>query len=403
MESLLDSAPCGYLSFTDTGLIVDVNATLLNLLGYSPGELTNQKFETVLTISSRIFFQTHFFPLLRLHNVANEVFFTLRSKDKQDLPVLVNAVRRQQEGRYLSVCIFMPVAQRQIYESEILQAKRAAEVALQSNEELIKAKQELEHYTQELDRKISQLEQKNQEYRRVTKILFHDLWEPLRKILTFTDLIEQDGQVPASTPMGTLLHRIRGAALTISTLLRSLQEFSAVDGLNEPLAQVDLNEVVAEAKQLVTKDGRDFQISTDSLPTLEGHRQQLTMLFVQLFDNSIQFCKPDVAVTITITSSLVQHNQYRVSKNRYAYVDFVQIVLQDNSYGFDNRYSESIFNLLTKLDHASQGPGVGLAICQKIVANHFGSITASSQVGKGATFTILLPLQQNHAATPNPP
>jgi sigma-B regulation protein RsbU (phosphoserine phosphatase) len=54
---------------------------------------------------------------------------------------------------------------------------------------------------------------------------------------------------------------------------------------------------------------------------------------------------------------------------------------------------------LTKLESDSPGSGVGLAICQKVVENHFGSISAQSQIGEGVTITILLPLQQRSTAT----
>ena len=78
---LLDTLPCGVVSFTDDGRIVYANATLATLLGYEPGELAGRHVETLLTVAGRIFYQTHFFPLLRLHGKAEEVFLLLRKND----------------------------------------------------------------------------------------------------------------------------------------------------------------------------------------------------------------------------------------------------------------------------------------------------------------------------------
>jgi sigma-B regulation protein RsbU (phosphoserine phosphatase) len=73
VDELLNTAPCGFLSFADDGTITTVNATLLGMLGYERDELTGRGIETILTIGSRIFYQTHFFPLVRLHGSAEEI------------------------------------------------------------------------------------------------------------------------------------------------------------------------------------------------------------------------------------------------------------------------------------------------------------------------------------------
>jgi phosphoserine phosphatase RsbU/P len=130
IDELLNNAPCGFLSFIDDGTIVMANATLQELLGYKPDELRGRKIESILPIASRIFYQTHFFPLLKLHGKAEEIYFSLRSKQGSDIPMLVNGVRQEKAGNLLNNCIFMPIHQRIQYEDEILQAKKIAEVAL---------------------------------------------------------------------------------------------------------------------------------------------------------------------------------------------------------------------------------------------------------------------------------
>ncbi|HLO47035.1 MAG TPA: response regulator [Kamptonema sp.] len=129
IDELLNNAPCGFLSFNDDGLIVMINATLSELLGYDAYSLFGKKFEMILPIASRIFYQTHFFPLLKLHGKIEEIYFSLRAKQGNDLPILINAVRRKQEENFFNDCIILPIRQRIKYEDEILKAKKVAEAA----------------------------------------------------------------------------------------------------------------------------------------------------------------------------------------------------------------------------------------------------------------------------------
>ena len=137
MDDLLNRAPCGFLTFTDEGAISAVNETLLRLLGHVEQGLFGKQIESILPVASRIFYQTHFFPLLKLHGEVQEVYFSLRSKNGEDIPVLVNAARRVREGSEVNDCIIIPMLKRRRYEDEILEAKRAAEEANRIKDVLI--------------------------------------------------------------------------------------------------------------------------------------------------------------------------------------------------------------------------------------------------------------------------
>ena len=74
----------------------------------------------------------------------------------------------------------------------------------------------------------------------------------------------------------------------------------------------------------------------------------------------------------------------------------LEIVFQDNGIGFEQEYADQIFQIFQRLHGRSEysGSGVGLAICKKVVENHNGTMTAQGELDKGATFTILLPIEQ---------
>ncbi|HEX5746470.1 MAG TPA: ATP-binding protein [Archangium sp.] len=395
MDDALNTAPCGVFSFTDDGTLVAVNGTLAEMLGYGTGELVGGRVESFLTLASRMFYQTHLFPMLRMQGKAEEIFLSLRSRSGESIPVLLNAVRKEHEGGVVNQCALIPVRNRGKYEDELLAAKRTAEEALRNNEELTRARRELELHARELDQKLSRLEQKNQELTRISTILSHDLREPIRKLSMFSSLFtQQDRQVLSATGQRSL-DRIKLQSARMEQLVMALQEFVSLDDTQEPLEDVELGDVVGGARQLVTeRAGTMMELRSEPLPVLQGRRRQLMMLFFQLLDNSVKFRRPEESPRIGIECHVIQHNTYRANTGRYHYTDFARILYADNGMGFDNRYSDYVFEALKKLDPDSPGQGIGLAICRKVVENHNGSISVESEPGRGTRFTLLLPLRQ---------
>ena len=104
-----------------------MNATLGEMLGYEPAEINSQPVNTILSSGARIFFQTHFFPILRLHGKAEEIYLSLLGKGGTAVPVLVNAVRHQFESGAVNDCIFVYMKERRHYEDALLLAKNEAE------------------------------------------------------------------------------------------------------------------------------------------------------------------------------------------------------------------------------------------------------------------------------------
>ena len=122
MDPLLDTAPCGFLSVGENGSIHMVNRTLQEWLGYPPEKLLGSQMDIILPAASRIFYQTHLFPLLSIQGHAEEVYFPLRRQDGGEIPMLVNAARREEDGDIAYHFAFMPMHQRDEYENEILRA-----------------------------------------------------------------------------------------------------------------------------------------------------------------------------------------------------------------------------------------------------------------------------------------
>ncbi|RGA01535.1 PAS domain S-box protein [Microbispora triticiradicis] len=125
-EELYEHAPCGYLSTLPDGTIIRVNRTLLELTGYDPGELTGgMRIQGLLAVGDRIFYETHFSPLLAMQSVVREIAVDMRRADGTRLPVLLNAVMRDDPG-VIRFCVFAATDRRE-YERELLRARQRAE------------------------------------------------------------------------------------------------------------------------------------------------------------------------------------------------------------------------------------------------------------------------------------
>ncbi|WP_279599227.1 PAS domain S-box protein [Methylobacterium sp. J-076] len=138
LEDLFENAPCGYASALPNGRLSRVNRTLATWLGYSAADLVGRRFLDLLTVPGKIYYETHFAPLLRLQGAFKEVAFDLLRADGTKLPVLANAVLRRDETgevRFIRVTVF-DASDRRRYERELLDARRAADQAKDALQDL---------------------------------------------------------------------------------------------------------------------------------------------------------------------------------------------------------------------------------------------------------------------------
>lgn len=165
-EAGLDDVPCGWFRVADDGRILAMNATFRALTGVAVAADETLRIEALLTSAAKIYYQVSLFPSLRLAGVMDEIYLTLRHADGGEIPVLVNARRREAER--CSDWAVVRIEQRGRWEAEVLQAKRIAEEAsrasAQKSEELGAAKRELE-------RTLAELKESNWMLRKAAEVL----------------------------------------------------------------------------------------------------------------------------------------------------------------------------------------------------------------------------------------
>lgn len=265
------------------------------------------------------------------------------------------------------------------------------------NEELASMNEEYIATNEELADSNNLLQQSNVNLQQFAYVASHDLQEPLRKIQSFSDLLSK--RYAGNLGEGiNYLHRMQNAAKRMSDLIEDLLSFSRITEHKDVIESVSLSRVVYEVlndlELLITETSA--VITTEQLPEIHGDKMQLNQLFLNLISNALKFRKPGLAPVINITGKIISGTELPSSANviRSASL-YHQIDVSDNGIGFDQQYADRIFQLFQRLHGRSQysGTGIGLAICERVTANHGGAITVTSNPGEGATFSIFLPVQ----------
>jgi signal transduction histidine kinase len=261
--------------------------------------------------------------------------------------------------------------------------------------------------------KTQKLEASNVELQKFAFVASHDLREPLRKIITFSSMLETSLENGLNEQSRLYLGKIISASARMQMLIDDILDFSRLTVNADVFSKVSLTDIIAQTlndmEVAIQKSEADIKVSP-ALPEIEGNASQLGQLFQNLLSNAIKFRKPGQPPVITVSGELIKGSQLPqgIEKNnnynfsipyRSGYFEdemFCRLSIKDNGIGFDEAYLDKIFLIFQRLHSSSdyEGTGIGLAICKKVVDLHNGTITAHSAPGQGAEFIITLPLSQ---------
>lgn len=240
----------------------------------------------------------------------------------------------------------------------------------------------------------SRLEQSNRELQDFASVASHDLQEPLRKIQAFGDRLRTKCSAALDEPGRDYLDRMQNAASRMRSLIDDLLAFSRVSSKAQPFVPVDLNgvaqEVLSDLEVRVQQSGGTVEV--DSLPTIDADPLQMRQLLQNLIGNGLKFHRQEEPPAIRIRARLVHGSGSGASNG----TPRCELSVADNGIGFDMKYHERLFHVFQRLHGRGEyeGTGMGLAICRRIAERHGGAIVAEGQPGRGATFTVTLPIKQ---------
>lgn len=239
------------------------------------------------------------------------------------------------------------------------------------------AQEELKAYNE-------RLEVLNDELRDFAFIAAHDLREPLRKIMTFGDLLNHRHGNSLGEAGRALVERMTNSSQRMSDLLQALLVYSRISSKPNPFEPTDLVQVARDAVSdldlaIQQAGGR---VEVGMLATVKADPIQLRQLIQNLIGNAIKYRRENEKPVVKVYGK-IEDRTYR-------------IFVEDNGIGFDEEYLNRIFRPFQRLHGRSEyeGTGMGLTICRKIAERHGGTITARSTPGQGSTFIVTLPFRE---------
>jgi PAS domain S-box-containing protein len=245
-----------------------------------------------------------------------------------------------------------------------------------------------------LRQKNLDLENMNKELQSFAYISSHDLQEPLRKIQTFANRIAEKEYNNLSNTGKDYFKRMEEAASRMRTLIDDLLAYSRTSMQERKLEKTHLADIVEEIRLEFAEEFSKKQavLEAENLCACNVIPFQMRQLLHNLISNALKFAHSNHPPHITIKSEIAKGaklpNPQLESEKEYCHIR-----ISDNGIGFEQQYSEKIFEVFQRL-HGKQeyrGTGIGLSIVKKIVDNHYGIITAKGEVGKGATFDVYIP------------
>lgn len=251
-------------------------------------------------------------------------------------------------------------------------------------------------FQDELQNKIIDVKRSHSELEQIAYASSHDLQEPLRKIQVFTDRFAWLHRKNMDEETGETIERIKAAANRMQQLIEDLANLTTLTKDSQTKEETDLNRILNIT--IHDLDGKikekDATIYKEVLPDILGHPHQLHILFKSLIDNSLKFSRDDVKPLISIRSDKVNGDELVEYNPKLTEKTFYRITISDNGIGFDNKFITKMFQIFQRLHNQQSeydGKGVGLAICQRVMANHEGYILAHGHTEVGATFKLFFP------------
>ena len=252
----------------------------------------------------------------------------------------------------------------------------------------------LERTIQELksaQNRVTQLEDLDSAKNALISTVNHELRTPLTSIIGYIDLLHRDREKLTSAEYKTYLEVLERNAQVLLSLVESMLSLSKFDSAEGKLSRdsVDLFEVIDNAlftmKPAIEKAEISLAFKSDSRPFVRGDSGQLSQVFINLIANAVKFSSHQSAITVLLTS---------ISSPGAG--DFAEVTIRDSGIGIPADDIPRIFTRFFRAKNVDsgkfQGTGLGLSIVERAIAHHGGRIKVDSELGRGTTFTVELPI-----------
>ena len=230
---------------------------------------------------------------------------------------------------------------------------------------------------------MEELKRSNEELQQFAYAASHDLQEPLRTIISFSQLLEDQYKDKIDKNGQEFIQFMTEGASRMRTLINDLLKYSRITTQSQPLQKVNLNDilktVLSNLQQLIKES--DATITYKELPSIFINKSHMLQLFQNLISNALKF-KKETPPKIYI-DAIKNENEWIFS-------------VKDNGIGIEEKFFDRIFNIFQRLHTREEypGAGIGLAICKKIIQRYNGKIWVESKIGEGSTFYFTIPINK---------
>jgi PAS domain S-box-containing protein len=362
-EELYESAPCGYVSTLPDGAIVSANQTFLNWIGMDRNEIVgHRRFQDFLSVGGRIFYETHFAPLLQMQGFVNEIALEVRCADGAVRPIVASArqMKRSDGTPTINRVALFDSTDRRGYEQELLRARKRAEEAA---------------------RALAMADTRKNEF---IATIAHELRNPLAPVRAALDLMRRSGNEPTIVNRATgVLHR---QVTQMVRLVEDLLDISRAgqDKLSIRRVPIDLASVVHHALEasapLFDHAGLSYTVTLPDAPIyIDADAARLTQVIGNILNNAAKFTPRGGSVALVAERD----------------DDDAVIRIRDTGIGIDAADLARVFEMFVQTDgplESKSGLGIGLTLAKTLVERHDGRITIESEgLGRGSEVIVRLP------------
>lgn len=393
---LFENAPCGYLSASPDGRILLANKTLSSWLGISADKIVGRRFIDFLTIPGKIYFETHFAPLITMQGNFNEVALDLVKADGSRLAALVNAVVRRGEGgsvRFIRITVFNATDRRR-YEKELLEARAAAQRATEDLKELNATLEErvaiAVREKVEAESALHQA-QKIEALGHLTGGVAHDFNNMLAVVIGGLNMAQRRISRGNTDDVPKLLAAAMEGATRAATLTQRLLAFSRQQPLSPE--SVDANKLVANMAEILNSTLGEIvekeTVLTAGLWRIKADANQLENAVLNLAVNA-RDAMPEGG-KLTIETANMHVDEAYAAQNDMMPGQYVMIAVTDTGTGMPPEVIKKALDPFFTTKPVGKGTGLGLSQVFGFAKQSRGHLKIYSEVGQGTTMKIYLP------------
>lgn len=374
LRAVIDTAVDGVILIDTSGSVRTFNKACERMFGYVADEVIGRNVHMLMPEPYRSEHDGYLRHYLdtgerRIIGIGREV--RARRKDGSVFPIelSVGEVAQGEDGMFVGII-------------RDVTARKEAETAM------ILYAREQERLNRALKRKSEDLERSNDELRLFASAASHDLKEPLRKIRTFGDFLQTETADQLGEDGRRYVDIMVDGAARMSRMIDGILAYSRAGLADLQVTQTDLADLwgmVCSDLEIQVQEA-EATIEIGPMPAIDGDPIRLQQVLQNLLSNAIKYRSPSRPLRVTATAEIRDHGPAG---------EICVLTVTDNGIGFDPQYVTAIFEPFKRLQgRRTDGIGLGLALCHRIVRLHNGSIEAEGRPGSGATFRVSLPVRQ---------